>query len=300
MLHRPDCYVLGFRGYEIFWPVRAVTLGRPLVLDHLVSPYDSLLHERRKIRKGGLVERGIYHYERAVLRCADGILTDTMAHKAFIAETFNIDLGKLYTVPVGADEDLFQPSATEKTDEHDGRLEVFFYGSFLPLHGVDVIVKAAAILREDPVHFTLVGGRKRKLREVQQVCEELGPERITCVDWVDYRCLPQWIGKADLCLGGPFGDTGQARRVITGKTYQFLAMGRPTVVGQIEEDCGFRDKWNCLLVPQGQPRALADAIAWCIEHRSRLELIGQEGRRLYSARFSLDQIAQRMGEVLGV
>ena len=112
--------------------------------------------------------------------------------------------------------------------------------------------------------------------------------------WVNYRQLPIIISESDLCLGGPFGNTGQAHRVITGKTFQFLAMGKPMVVGKIKHDYGFRDKENCLLVSQGNEKELADAILWCFENQKKLGEIGRNGLALYRTKFSIDHIKEAL------
>jgi glycosyltransferase involved in cell wall biosynthesis len=106
------------------------------------------------------------------------------------------------------------------------------------------------------------------------------------------------IPEADLCLGGPFGNTEQARRVITGKTSQCLALGKPTIIGKIDEDIGFVDKQNCLLVPQGNPQALAQAIQWAFDKRHQLSKIGEQGRSIYSERLSVNVIRQLLSQAL--
>jgi len=294
----PDCYILGFRGHELFWPVRLLTLGKSLIVDHMMSPWDSLVNEKKRFRRGGLVERFLSRYEGLLLHAADGILTDTDLHADFLADSFDLRRSAIRAVPVGADEDLFVPPPPGAVARKDDLFHVFFYGTFLPLHGVPVILEAAAMLRDRPVRFTLVGGKGTDLRDFHAMRTGLGLERVTHREWVDYERLPGMIAEADLCLGGPFGDTGQARRVVTGKTFQFLAMGKPAVVGRIDEDCGFVDKKNCLLVAQGNGGELARMILWCLEHREELGGIGRRGRELYRTRFSTGPIGDILREIL--
>lgn len=286
----PDYYVLGFRGYEIFWIVRAITLGKPLILDHMMSPYDSLLNEVQRIKKGGLSDKVVYAYERSILWYSDKILVDTAINKEYFAKLFQIDSERICPVHVGTDEDLFKKLPSYERADGQYSFQVFFYGSFLPLHGIDIILKAASIIRDLPIQFTLLGGRGKDLADFYQMMSELELENVEHREWVDYEELPKWIQRADICLGGPFGNTGQARRVVTGKTFQFLAMGKPTIIGEIDHDYGFEDKKNCLLVCQGNPQALADAIVWCFDHKSKLGEIGNQGWGLYRRKFSVDRI----------
>ncbi len=295
LCQKPDFFILGFRGYEIYWPIRLLTWGRPLILDHMMSPYDSLVYEKQKVTPGSIVEQLIYYYERMLLQNATAILTDTSNHKHYLANLFQVNPQKIYPVHVGTDEDLFKPLPFTKPDHN--YFEVFFYGSFLPLHGVSYILQAAHLLQELPIKFHLVGGHKTDLKKFANQIKELELSNVVHTPWIEYEQLPTVIAAADLCLGGPFGNTGQAQRIITGKTYQFLAMNKPTVLGMIKPDQGFIDRHNCLLVPQADEQALAEAIHWAYTHQRELPDIARRGHRLYWERFSTLQISQTLKNI---
>ena len=299
LCQNPDFYILGFRGYELFWPVRLITWGKPLILDHMMSPYDSLINEKKRLASGGFLSRIIYWYEKSLLQWADLVLTDTPMHQAYFADLFGLNREKIYSVHVAADETLFTPCARHYSPHSLSKpFEVFFYGSFLPLHGTDIILRAAALLKYQPVHFTLVGGNKQNLQAFKDLYAELRLTNITHTPWVEYTEIPHLACEADLCLGGPFGNTGQAGRVITGKTYQFLALGQPTVVGLIAPNEHFINQTNCLLVTQGNPEALASAIDWAIQHRTLLPEIGRKGYELYQRKFSVACLRDRLKVIL--
>jgi glycosyltransferase involved in cell wall biosynthesis len=297
IFRNPDYYILGFRGYEIYWVVRIIAFGKPLVLDHLMSPYASLLYEKKSIRQGGIIDKLLYIYERSTLQCSEAVLTDTNAHRAYFSQLFQIDPEKIHAVHVGTDEKLFKSLPRGKSTS-EKVFTVFFYGSFLLLHGVDIMLKAASMLQDNPIQFLIVGGKGKSLTSFREQVETLDLRNVVHREWVDYEKLPDLIFEADLCLGGPFGNTGQARRVITGKTFQFLAMGKPTVVGEIDTDHGFEDKKNCILVNQGDPKALASAITWAFDHKHKLAEIGQKGQELYTRSYSIDVIKSRLRTTL--
>lgn len=291
---KPDYYILGFRGYEIFWIVRILTIGRPLIFDHMMSPYDSLLNERKIFKKNSPIKKLIYFYEKSILKYSDVILTDTIIHREYFANLFKEKQEKIYAVHVGTDEELFKNLPSGNEVKKKDLFEVFFYGTFLPLHGIDIVLKAASIVKDRPIRFTIIGGKKKNLQDFYEMKKRLKIENVIYKEWIDYEQLPRIISKADICLGGPFGNTGQARRVITGKTFQFLAMGKPTVIGRIDEDYGFKDKKNCLLVSQGNGRKLAKTILWCLENQEKLSQIGRKGLELYRTKFSIDHIKEAL------
>lgn len=290
----PDLYILGFRGYEVFWPVRLITWGKSLIIDHMMSPYDSLVHEKKAISQNSFLEKVVFRYERGILNAAEGILTDTPMHQAYFSNLFDVNPDKIFPVHVGTDEEIFHYIPQKYSEE----FIIFFYGSFLPLHGVSYILQAAQLVRDLPIRFHLVGGHKLDLTAFRQQIRDLGLVNVIHSNWLDYELLPEAIANADLCLGGPFGGTGQAQRVITGKTYQFLAMKKPTIIGITEPDLGFVDKVNCLLVPQAAPGALAGAIRWAYDHPAELKNIAVGGRELFERKFSTTQISSELERVV--
>jgi glycosyltransferase involved in cell wall biosynthesis len=299
--HDPDAYFLGFRGHEFYWPLRALVGNKPIILDALMSPFASLSRERKFGALGVAAAAAWRVVERSVLRDANFVLTDTAPHVLFYQQEFSLPPHKLLALPVGAEEPI--SGVTEKP--HDApsppkvEMNVLFYGSFLPLHGIDIILEAASLLKDLPIRFDFVGGNDKQARKLNARCTDLGIACYTHRHWVSFdELINVTIPDADLCLGGPFGYTEQARRVITGKTSQCLALGKPTVIGQIDEDTGFVDKQNCLLIPQADPQALADAIRWAFEQRHQLPKIGEQGRSIYAERLSVNVIRQRLGQML--
>jgi glycosyltransferase involved in cell wall biosynthesis len=284
-----DVFVLGFRSHEIYWLVKLVARDTPVVFDALMSPSCALVEERKAGWLGVVLGKLLMPLEARILRNADLVLTDTAAHAGLYMRRFGVGAERIVPLPVGARE--VASGKAPDADAHRRPLRVLFYGSFLPLHGVDMIVDAAALLQELELHFVFIGGSRRDERWLRRRCDELGIRHYTYRRWVSYDALLRdEIAKADVCLGGPFGDTPQARRVITTKTSQCLARGRPTIVGATEVDDGFIDRVNCLRVEQRNAPALAAALRWCHDHRDQLTAIGEHGARLYHERLSIEAI----------
>lgn len=299
ILHDPDLYILGFRGHEMYWLIRPLVFGKPLIFDSLMSPYDSLLNEKKMIKSYSLLERLFYIYEKSIFKNAHRVLTDTKFHQDYFSELFNVPKIKIMPVPVGADESMFKPIIRAKrSNSLSNDLRLLFYGSFLPLHGVDIILEAAKQLRSYPVKFTLIGGGRIDLSGFHKSIIDNNLTNITHHEWVKFDVLPELIDQHDCGLGGPFGDTNQGRRVITGKTFQFLAMGKAVIIGKIDHDYGFIDKRNCLLVQQGSSDALVKAIAWALHHKEQLEAIGRSGFMLYQEKFSLECIQKKLETII--
>lgn len=294
---KPDVYILGFRGHDIFWPCRFITSGYPLIFDELMSPSDAMINEGKLGAIGVFFGYVAYVIEWIISRLSNQILTDTEIHRSYLSSYFKLSHDKIAAVPVGADENLI--SCVRNRTLSDGPLKVLFYGTFLPLHGMNIIVEAACLLRGEDIEFTIIGGTGKTLKQFLGRLHTESLANIKHIPWVNFdRLIAEYVGPSDVCLGGPFGGTPQGLRVVTGKTQQFLAMGKPTVVGKIPENGGFIDRVNCLLVDQNDAADLANAIRWANAHRGELSRIGEKGLLLYQKNFSIDVISKRMEAIL--
>jgi glycosyltransferase involved in cell wall biosynthesis len=286
----PDIYLLGFRGHEIFPFVRILTYPHPLIFDAMMSPFAAMEEEEKWGKIGKIVSPMVYALEKAILRFSDQILTDTELHRHFLIDAFNLIPKKIVSVYVGTDEKLFFPPKKRTTFTKEG-LEVFFYSTQLPLHGVEVIFEVIHRLQEEDIRFTIIGGNRKNARIAES-------SKVVQMHWVEFEQLPKYIENADICLGGPFGKTKQAGRVITGKTFQFLGMGKPVVIGRIDEEVGFIDKKNCLLVERGNSESLSNALLWALANKDQLPAIGENALRLFRQRFGRTVLASRLSNTL--
>ena len=257
---RPDydiCFA-GFYGQPIAIAL-SVLQHKPIIFDAYVSTYDTLCEDRRWFHPDSPVGHLAYWLDRRSCQIAARIITDTHAHARYFAETFGIPKDKLVPVYVGCDETLFYPRDKAPADSRD--FEVFYYGAFLPLHGTEVIVQAAALLRDRPeIHFT-IGGDGMRRTVVQRMVADLALTNVELVGWIPLEQLPDYIARASVCLGGHFSTIPKAARVISTKTFQFLAMRKPTIVADNPATRElFTHGEHVYAVPMGNPAALAEAV----------------------------------------
>jgi glycosyltransferase involved in cell wall biosynthesis len=295
----PDAFLVTFRGYEILPLVLLLAGRRPVYYDEFINPVEWFVDEHHKFPPGSARARLLRTVFRSLMRRCAGVLSDTASHADFSAQRMGLPPERFSVVPVGSDEATFapRPHGPGPVRAVDAAFTVLYYGSMLPLHGVDTVIAAAVSLRSDArVRFLFVGGGADTARLVAEA-----RSRGAAVDhraWVDYAALPELFSEVDLLLGGPFGGTVQSQFVITGKTMQYLSSARPAVVGENEETGVFTDRVDALVVPQRDPEALADAVRWAADHPEELERIGRRGRELYDRRWSSVRVAEALRALL--
>lgn len=290
---RPDAYLLTFRGYEML-PIIALMAGRkPILFDEFVNPVEWLFHERYPHLVDGRIYRIVRWFYRRLVHRSSRVLCDTPEHAKLIAQLDGLPADRVYDIPVGTDETLFNTKTPY--DPPDRRCRVFFYSNMLPLHGLTVVLEAAELLSNEPgIEFHIVGGG----REVAHTVNEAKLPHVLYESWVAFTRLPDVMKTSTLFLAGPFGGTFQAQRIITGKAMQAMACGVPVVVGQNVATRMLHNKRNALVVQQADPMALAEAIKWAAQHPRELHSIGSQGRICYERYFSNVIIRRRLEQLL--
>lgn len=220
-----ECNVifLAFRSHEIL-PIFRLITRKPIIFDAFVSVYDTLCFDRKIFKQDSIISKILKCFDAYLCRIANLVLVDTRTHCDYFKKEFNAkNIAHLY---LECNKELFKPIKLVK--EHN-KFIVFWYGKCWPLQGVEVILKAAEILKDDNgIIFRLAGPVRKKCGNL---IKNLNTQNIEFIGYVPYERLPYEIAKADLCLGGHFSDIPKAKRVIPGKAFQFITCGRKTILG---------------------------------------------------------------------
>jgi len=264
--------------------------GAVCVFDPLVSRFDTRVHDRGDARSGGMQAWHNLNLDRFSMSLADLALADTSAHAEYYRARLAAPDSRLRVLPVGYDDLVFTPAPQPRGS--DG-LRVLFYGSYLPLHGVDVIVDAAIRLRDEKqIRFELIGGGQT-FDPVARRVRDAGLANVSLEPRIDAAALPARIAAASICLG-IFGLTPKAGRVVPNKVYQCMGMNRAVVTADtpaVREF--FEDGVHVAMVPAGDGERLAARIAELARDADLRGRIGESAGALVREKFSPLPIARR-------
>ena len=252
-----DIVVVGFMAQMIVpffkWKFRKSFL----VVDFFISMFDTLVDDRKKIRDGSLGAKLFHMIDNNTLKAADYIISDTKTHGDFFAEEFGINRGKIHTLYLEADTSSFFPQTVEKPDNLKDKYVVLYFGSILPLQGVDVVINTVSLAKtQSPnVYFVIIGPMKNKY-------EVHNDANVTYIDWLDHENLAKYIAFSDLCLAGHFSkEINKAKRTIPGKAYIYSAMNKRIIFGDTPANRElFTDDDNSIFVETGSSEKLLAAI----------------------------------------
>jgi glycosyltransferase involved in cell wall biosynthesis len=266
---------------------------KPIVFDTFISDYDTLVFDRKLVGKHSPLAWLVWLGDKFSCVLPTLSFLDTKAHVKFFEEQFGANPKKFRVVPVGADDELFRckPAPETKT------INVQFYGTFIPLQGVDVIVRAAKLLEKQNILFTIVG-KGQTYEDVRKLAKELNVSNIQWEGFIDVTHIPNRIAKSHISLG-IFGTTDKALRVVPHKAYDAIASCRPLITSDTPAQREvFTNGKTALLVKPGNPKALASAI-WKLAHNPALRnRIARNGHALFVKNYSIEQVGKRLLSVL--
>jgi glycosyltransferase involved in cell wall biosynthesis len=294
---KPDTVVVGYLGHfdvhlaRLLYPRRRTRI----VLDHLISAANTA--KDRRIAGGGLKQRLLVLIDAAALRAADIVVVDTEEHLEIVPEKYR---SKAVVVPVGApapwhsaaqDHDAAQePSTTEPSTTGSEPLKVVFYGLYTPLQGTPVIGEALGRIAGAPIEVTMIGSGQEEAETKRAAAAN---HSVRWLDWVPAAELPALVASHDVCLG-IFGTGDKALRVVPNKVFQGAAAGcavvtsdtapQRRVLGTVSQESG------AVLVPPGDPAALADALLRLADDRDALLKLRHAARQLAAERFTPEQV----------
>jgi glycosyltransferase involved in cell wall biosynthesis len=207
-----------------------------------------------------LIARSIRIVDALALRLANTVLVDTAENGTYLTTMFGVNPKRIFVVPVGADQELFKHDVEEFSDPAPPGIAVLFYGTMIPLQGVDTIIRAAKLLESDAGTRIEIIGDGQTLSSTRALAQALDVKNVTFTPAVPFSELPCRIRRADIVLG-IFGETAKAIRVVPNKVYQAIAMGA-AVVTRDSSAAGavLTDGVSALLVPPADPMALSAAI----------------------------------------
>lgn len=247
-----DVVVVGFMSQMIlpWWSFKFK--HNTVIEDFFISIYDTLVDDRKKFKGNSIIGKILHWIDQKAIQSAKYIITDTKAHRDYFKEEFKTKNQKYIPLYLHADETIYHPMRIEKPEQWRDKFLVLYFGSILPLQGVDVILQAIDQLKEDKnIHFLMIGPIDKKYKKVQS-------DTVTYIDWLDQKELSKYIAFSDLCLGGHFSDSiGKADRTIPGKVYIYEAMQKPMILGDSKANKElFREDGNHHFVKMGDSKGL--------------------------------------------
>lgn len=265
--------------------VLAWRAGCPLTYDLYVSLARTA--EMRGINRA--VVLGVHALERATLRLPDHIVVGTHQLAELYAGMYGVPVERFVVVPPGAKESFDPMPDVEEREQ----FTVLYWGNFLPHHGVDVVVEAAARFEDENVEFVFLGKGPEREPAVGRA-EELGLDDVRFEGRVPWEDLFRWIAASHVALG-VFSADRRAMASITNKVCEGVAMARPVLTERSPAVLEwFEHGESVYAVPPEDPEELAAGIRELRADDDLRRRIAEGGHEVHLTNFTPEAIGRRL------
>jgi len=281
-----DIMIIPWRAV-VTLPLAKIITRKPIVFFPFVSIFQTLVEDRKLIKEGSLTAKFLRFVDKTACKISNMIILDTNENIDYFCNEFNLNKNKFRRLFITADEKIFFPLPIKKRNKI---FNVIFMGTFIPLHGINVIIESAKILSyKKDVIFTLIGNGQTR-PQIEKMVNDNGLKNVKFVNSVKSEILPKFLREADLCLG-IFSGNKKAQSVIPFKILVTLASQKPLLTANSPSiiEAGLVNMKNCMLVKPECPSELSKTILSLKENPKLLEQIGKEGYELFIKKLSMEE-----------
>lgn len=250
-----------FEGFspQLLFPIQWMFRKKYILIDFFISVYDTLVNDRRKIAPNSSLAKICHWLDTYTIHKANHVIVDTKSHGSYFENEFaENEYEVLY---LRANDKIYYPREQKKADELKDKYVVLYFGSILPLQGIDIILEAAEKLEEiSKLRFQIIGPVPEDIKRKEQ-------DNVEYIQWLSQEQLSEYIANADLCLAGHFNNTiDKAKRTIPGKAYIYEMMKKIMILGEnVANHELFEEDEKHLFVEMGNSEALKECILACME-----------------------------------
>jgi glycosyltransferase involved in cell wall biosynthesis len=201
---------------------------------------------------------------------------------------YGVPADRIRVIPNGVDVEQFDPAARGAPFRAawgaEERFVVVYAGAIGPANALEVVLDAAAELRDTRALFALVGDGKARATLVAAAAVR-GLENVVFVPAQPKRAMREVLGAADACLA-TLRDIPLFRTTYPNKVFDYMAAGRPVLLGidGVIREVVERARAGIAVAP-GDATALAAAVRRLMGSPEEARAMGERGRAAVCADF---------------
>ena len=232
--------------------------------------------------------------ERQIINFADRLVAANPLEKAQMIWLYGADPARIESIPCGVDLELFRPrsrgEASAYLDMPPEHKMVLFVGRIEPLKGVDVLIRAMALVVQkhpelrDELCLCIIGGEAeashehmdREMRRLQEMREGLGiADVVTFLGKREQVTLPYHYSAAEVCVvPSHYESFGMV-------ALEAMACGTPVIASKVGGlTFTVKDGRTGFLVPNDDPNSLAEKLSLLLTNPTLRREMGQQAAEL--------------------
>lgn len=281
----------------------AKLFGAKIIGEFYISRYDTAVNDRKTCIPNSSLARRLLKADRQFVDNCNHLLFLNCSEKKYYLELIGREnaAAKTSIAPLCSPEN--KPAVLPYANGKSQSISLVWWGTYIPLHGLEKILKAVSLLRARQCNckLSIFGAGGTSPAQYQATASELGLDEfirfhhgITFSDGSLQRTL---IDGADIAFGN-FGDSVKAKTVLVNKIVEAASFGLPIISQPTAAVKEFFTDGKDILFAESTAESIADQVAK-LERDSDLSIaIGRNARLLHETTFSRDNYIRQVGGIL--
>jgi glycosyltransferase involved in cell wall biosynthesis len=259
--------------------------GAKVVLD-LHDPTPEMYMTKYNLQRKHPMIRFLVLLEKLAIRMADLVLTPNIAfQELFISRSCPAQ--KIHIIMNSPQDETFKMDDTPDQkifDRQKNRFNLMYHGTIVERHGLDVALRAIALLREKipGIAFHVFGSGDIFLEKFLGLIREMDLEDVVkYYGFVPLREIAKMITRIDVGIipnrRTPFTDMNLPTRI-----FEYLCLKKPVVAPRTRGILDYFDESSLFLFEPGSEKSLATTIAKVYEDLTNLNMIVENGYAVYN------------------
>ena len=174
------------------------------------------------------------------------------------------------------------------------KFKIAFTGNIGTAQGLDVLPKAAELLKGEKVKFVIVGDGRYQAEFEKQIREKNVQELFTMIPRVQAERVPEILSVCDAGFIS-FNNTSLWENTIPAKLQSYMACGKPIIASASGETKRVITEANCGICSDiGNAEALADGIKKIM--KMDVKKLGENARSYFDANFNKKMLMDMMDQ----
>lgn len=259
----------------------SIELSRRWNAPHIAT-FHTLARTKQRARAGERESAERASVEQRIIDSAKALVVSTHIERDDISKLYEVNGAHIEVIPPGVDTTLFSPTdaraARQELNLPDKRT-ILYVGRIEPLKGLDILLRAVSLLREEEENrLLIIGGSLEndpELLRLKSLATELDiSDIVTFTGAVSQERLPAYYSAADIfVLPSWYESFGLA-------ALEAMSCGTPVVVSRVGGLTTFIEHGKTgYLVPWRCPEAFAGSMETLLENPSLRQAMGRAARR---------------------
>jgi glycosyltransferase involved in cell wall biosynthesis len=274
--------VFSSSGFSFYEKGLMIRLGKLFGKQTIFAPRSGLIMTQLKNNSN------MRHFGNTVFRASDYVICQGLYWKNFFAELYPDQQQKMWVQSNWIDLSSYPLKAPQHTN---ARLQLLFIGQFHPYKGIQDLLEAMQLLKQQPVDLTIYGGGDTRSAYEEFVHQAGLGQQVFFKGWANQEVKLRALAEADV-LVIPSHVEGMPNVMLEAIASGVLVLA--TQVGGIPEI--IQDKVTGILVKPSQPQELAAAVEWILSNRHQVEGMREKAYKKITAECSLETVADKFQE----